>query len=120
MPERLVPAQPTAITITSWLIEAFAQHQAGQWAEAEKLYRKILAVQPDHNDSLHLVGVMAYERGEFERALDQIDLILAKDPDNCLALNHRGLALMALKRFDDALASFDRAVAVQPDYAEGF
>ncbi|MGA8358316.1 MAG: tetratricopeptide repeat-containing glycosyltransferase family protein [Xanthobacteraceae bacterium] len=116
--ERSVPSQPTAITITSWLIEAFAQHQAGQWAEAEKIYHKILAAQPDHLDSLHLLGVMAYERGEFARALDQIGLILAKDPDNSLALNHRGLALLALKRFDDALASYDRALALRPDYAE--
>jgi tetratricopeptide (TPR) repeat protein len=118
VPELSVPSQPAAITITSWLIEAFGQHQAGQWAEAERLYRKILAVQPDHLDSLHLLGVMAYERGEFARALDQIGLILAKDPDHSLALNHRGLALTALKRFDDALASYDRALAVQPDYAE--
>jgi hypothetical protein len=41
--EGSVPSQPTAITITSWLIEAFAQHQAGQWAEAEKIYRKIFS-----------------------------------------------------------------------------
>ena len=68
--------------------------------------------------SLHLLGVLAYERSEFARALDRIGLILAKDPDNSLALNHRGLALTALKRFDDALASYDRALAVQPDYAE--
>ncbi len=118
MAEPSVPSPPTAITITSWLIEAFAQHQAGQWAEAERLYRKILAVQPDHNDSLHLLGVMAYERGEFARALEQMDLVLAKDPTNSFALNHRGLALTALRRFEDALASYDRAVAVQPDYAE--
>ena len=57
MPERSAPSQPTAISITSWLIEAFAQHQAGQWAEAERIYQKILAVQPDHLDSLHLLGV---------------------------------------------------------------
>lgn len=113
-----MPLPPSAIGITTWLIEAFAAHQAGQWAEAERLYRKILAVQPDHADSRHLLGVIAYERGEFARALDQIDLILAKDPNNCLALNHRGLALTALQRFDEALASYDRALAVQSDYAE--
>ncbi len=118
MPERSVPLRPAAITVTSWLIEGFAQHQAGQWAEAERTYQKILAVQPDHLDSLHLLAVMAYERGEFARALEQISLILARDPDNSPALNHRGLALMALQRFDEAVASYDRALAVQPDYAE--
>jgi tetratricopeptide (TPR) repeat protein len=109
---------PAATNVTSWLIEAFALHQAGQLAEAEKIYKKIVAAQPDHFDSLHLLGVIAYERGEFARALDQINFILEKDPDHSLALNHRGLALTALRRFDEAVASYDRALALQPDYAE--
>jgi tetratricopeptide (TPR) repeat protein len=116
--ERSAATPQMAVNITSWLIEAFALHQAGQWAEAESIYKKILAAQPDHFDSLHLLGVIAYERGEFAQALDQIDLILANDPDNSLALTHRGLALTALKRFEEALASYDRALAAQPDYAE--
>ncbi len=117
-PQRTLSARPTAIDITSWLVEAFALHRAGRLTEAESIYEKIVAAQPDHFDCLHLLGVIAYERGEFARALDQIDRLLAKQPDHGLALNHRGLALMALQRFEEALASYDRAIAVQPDYAE--
>jgi tetratricopeptide (TPR) repeat protein len=119
-PQRSVSSQPTAIGITSWLVEAFTLHQAGRLAEAESLYKKIVAAQPDHFDSLHLLSVIAYERGEFASALDQIDRLLARDPGHSLALNHRGLTLTALKRFEEALASYDRAIAVQPDYAEAF
>jgi tetratricopeptide (TPR) repeat protein len=106
------------VNVTSWLIEAFALHQAGQLAEAERVYQRILAAQPGHFDSLHLLAVISYERGEYAQALDQINLILEKDPDNSVALNHCGLALKALKRFEEASASYDRALAVQPDYAE--
>jgi Flp pilus assembly protein TadD len=38
-------------------------HQAGRLNEAEGLYRQILAVDPNHADGLHLLGVMAHQRG---------------------------------------------------------
>src|SRR5258707_1049883 len=38
------------------LAEAASHHQAGRLAQAERLYRRILAVDPKHIDSLHLFG----------------------------------------------------------------
>jgi tetratricopeptide (TPR) repeat protein len=94
--------------------------QSGRLAEAEGLYEKILAAQPDHFDSLHLLGFISYRRGEYARALDQIDLALERDQDHSVALNSRGLALQGLKRLEEALASYDRALAGQPDYVEAY
>jgi tetratricopeptide (TPR) repeat protein len=104
--------------ITSLLAEASALHQAGRLAEAEKTYHQILAAQPDHFDSLHLLGIIFHQRGDHARALRQIDLALKKNPNNIAALNNRGIALKELKRFEEALASYDRALALWPDYAE--
>lgn len=117
-PARPVPSRQTAVNITAWLVEGYTLHQAGRWAEAERIYKQILAAQPGHFDSLHLLAVLSYERGEYAQALGQIALLLAKDPDNSTVLNHRGLALSALKRFEEAVVSYDRALAVQPDYVE--
>jgi tetratricopeptide (TPR) repeat protein len=106
------------MAIASWSIEGFMLLQSGRLAEAEEIYRKILAAQPDHFDSLHLLGFISCGRGEYARALDQIDFALENDPDHSVALNSRGLALQGLKRFEEALASYDHALAGQPDYAE--
>ena len=38
---------------------AIAQHQAGRLAEAEALYRRILAGFPRHPDALHFMGLLA-------------------------------------------------------------
>ena len=100
------------------LAEAFALQQAGRLAEAEKAYNQILAAQPDHFDSLHLLGIVYHRRGDDAQALRHIDLALEINPNDILALNNRGIALRALKRFEDALASYDRALALWPDYAE--
>ena len=104
--------------ITSLLVEAFALHQAGRLAEAEQTYNRILATQPDHFDSLHLLGIVFHQRGEHAQALRHIDLALEINPNNIPALNSRGIALRELKRFEDALASYDRALKLLPDYAE--
>ena len=104
--------------ITSLLVEAFALHQAGRLAEAEQTYNRILAIQPDHFDSLHLLGIVFHLRGEHTQALRHIDLALEINPDNIPALNSRGIALRELKRFEDAVASYDRALKLLPDYAE--
>lgn len=116
--EQSAPSQHSVLNITSWLVEAFTSHQAGRLADAERLYRQILTAQPDHSDSLYLLGVISYQRGDYAQALDQIDRALDKNPDNGLVWNQRGLALQRLKRFEEALAGYDRALVLWRDHAE--
>jgi tetratricopeptide (TPR) repeat protein len=104
--------------VTSLLAEAFALHQAGRLAEAENAYNQILATQPDHLDSLHLLGIVFHQRGDHAQALRQLDRALKINPNNIPALNNRGIALRELKRFEEALASYDRALELWPGYAE--
>jgi tetratricopeptide (TPR) repeat protein len=104
--------------VTSSLAEAFALQQAGRLAEAEAAYNRILATQPDHFDSLHLLAIVFHQRGDHAQALRHIDLALKINPNSIPALNNRGIALRELKRFEDALASYDRALELWPDYAE--
>ena len=100
------------------LAEAYALHQAGRLAEAEQAYNQILATQPDHFDSLHLLGIVFHQRGDHAQALRHIDRALKINPNNIPALNNRGIALRELKRFEEALASYDRALELWPGYAD--
>ena len=69
-------------------------------------------------DSLHLLGVIFWQRGHHAEAVRRIDLALKLNPSHSPALNNRGNALMALRRFEEALTSYELALALQPDYAE--
>jgi tetratricopeptide (TPR) repeat protein len=104
--------------VASLFAEGVALHREGRLADAEMMYRRVLATQADHFDSLHLLGVIFHQRGDHANAVSQIDFALTKRPNNILALNNRGAALKELKRFEEALESYDRALAMRPDYPE--
>jgi tetratricopeptide (TPR) repeat protein len=58
---------------------AQALHQAGRLNEAEGLYRQILALDPNHPDALHLLGVIAYQGGRNDLALELIGKAIARN-----------------------------------------
>ena len=47
-------------------------HHAGRLAEAEQIYRQILAVQPNHAHTLHLLGMLAMQGRQFPQAIELI------------------------------------------------
>ena len=49
------------------LQEAITLHQMGQLAEAESIYRQLLRIKYTKPDSLHLIGVIAYQNGKYQR-----------------------------------------------------
>ena len=98
--------------------EALRVHQSGQFAEAERLYRQILTHDPRHADSLHLLGVLAYQRGEPQNAIDLIGQAIAVTDAVPFFHNNRGLAFAALGRIDDASAHYERALTLKSDYVE--
>jgi protein O-GlcNAc transferase len=118
--QQSLPASSSAgaVDIGALLQRAMALHHAGRLAEAEAIYRDILAAQPAHFDSQHLLGVIDLQRGNHAAALRQIEAALALDPRSAAAHSNHGSALKALKRFDAALASYDNALAIKPDHPE--
>jgi tetratricopeptide (TPR) repeat protein len=95
--------------------QAIALHQAERLSEAEALYERIRLLQPKHADALHLLGVVAYQRGDHQKAADLIGEAIAARPGNAGFYANRGVALAALRQWDAALDSFERAIAIDPD-----
>jgi FkbM family methyltransferase len=106
------------LTIEQAMQVAVNHHQAGRLQDAELIYRKILAIQPKHADSLHLLGVIAGNAGRDDLAADLVRQAIAAAPDN--PHYHLTLGLLAQKkgRGDEAIACYQRAVALKPDFAQ--
>lgn len=95
-------------------------HLAGQLEAAEALYREVLALDGRHPQALTLLGVCQYTRGEYEAALDNMDLALGIEPGMFQAHYNRGLVLKGLARMDEAVISFDVAIRLHPGFAAAY
>jgi predicted TPR repeat methyltransferase len=99
-------------TIADLLAAAVRQHEAGELAAAEALYRDVLARDPEHPDALHLLGLIAHAAGNFAAAVTGIRRALALRPGE--AVFHYNLAnvLRDAGQLDDAIASYRAALAL--------
>jgi tetratricopeptide (TPR) repeat protein len=113
-------APPAAAKPQADLQHAVALHQGGRLAEAEQMYRNILAAAPDHFDAIHLLGVILLQRGRHIEGEQLIARALQINPNDPDAHNNRGTALKNLRRFEEALSSYADALALRPNFAEAF
>ncbi len=98
--------------------DALRHHQAGRLAEAEQVYRQILAIDPDHADSLHLLGMIADRGGRPAAAIEMIRRSIAIDPAQASYHSNLGTILQAQGKLDEAVACYGRAVALRPEWPE--
>jgi predicted O-linked N-acetylglucosamine transferase (SPINDLY family) len=111
-------AEKTEINADALFDAALEHHEAGRRREAEALYRKVLALQPRDAEALHLLGVLAYDDGRLDTALDLIGKAIAINATVASFHCNLGNTLRGLGRLDPAVASFRRALALRPDFPE--
>jgi len=94
--------------------QAFALHEQGRLGEARSLYEQALQLQPEHFDAWHLMGVLAAQAGDPQRAVESIAKAIAIDPKNPAAHNNQGNALRELGRHAEAVRSYEQAISLEP------
>ena len=98
--------------------QAVSLHRSGNLAEAERLYREVLAADPQAFVPRHLLGVVYAQQGRGEEALREIAAALVLRPGDADALLNQANILKTLGRADDAVAGFARALAARPGWPQ--
>src|SRR5579883_2594320 len=88
--------------------------RAGRPAEAEKICREVLGVDPVCFDALHLLALLRHQAGQSSEALELIDQALRANRRSADALANRATILLQLGRADEALATCERALKLAP------
>ena len=78
------------------LAQAMQCHATGQAADAERLYDEVLSQDPKQPDALHLLGLLAAQDHQFERAQSLIWQAIAAQPGE--AMFHNNLANVCIQR----------------------
>ena len=93
-------------------------HIAGRVAEAESIYQQILHADPNQPVALNLLGMVAYQVGKIDIAVELITKAINTKPDYAEAHFNLGNALQALERSDEAIVHFQKVIDIKPDYAD--
>jgi tetratricopeptide (TPR) repeat protein len=97
---------------------AMRRHRAGDMGGAEKIYRQILDVEPNHPDALHLLGVLSGQRGKNDAAVDLIGRAVKIKPDYPDAIKNLGTILAQMNRFEEAIGAYRKVVEMRPNDAD--
>jgi protein O-GlcNAc transferase len=108
----------------------FQAHLGGRYAEAERAYRQVLAVAPNHANAWHMLGALAHQAGRYREALEMMERALALDPRRADLHSNTGEvcrqlggktdgeeAAACLRRAED---EFKRAIALDPRLADAY
>jgi protein O-GlcNAc transferase len=97
---------------------AVQHHRSGRLAEAEAIYRQILAQHPNRVEALHLLGMLAAQQGRLDSAIELLRQAIRLKPGFAEAYDMLANALKAAGKLDEALAAYRRAIELKPDLAE--
>src|SRR5262245_23582122 len=107
------------LTIQQAIDMAFQLYQSNRFAEAESVCRQIIAAQPNHAESLHLLGILVQRGGKSETAIEFICSAIRANPRDPEFHHNLGqiLATVQPPRLLEAIAAFRQATALSPQFA---
>ena len=106
--------------IDTLLQQGIALQNKGKLNEARTIFEKIITIDLNHFDALHLLGVIFAQTQSFQLADEFLSKALTINPNHSACSNNRGNVLKELKRFEEALSSYDKAINIKADNAEAY
>jgi tetratricopeptide (TPR) repeat protein len=104
---------PVAETAAALYEAGLSQMQAGRDLDAQLCCQRALALDPNHADTLHLMGLVSVRANQYDQALEWISRAIRLEPKPDY-LRNLGATLLKLGRREEALKAFDKAVQLKP------
>jgi len=102
------------------LARAEAAQLQGEFQEAEKILRELLAREPDNARAMRLLANIALEANRFKAARRLLDRAIKLVPSFALAWNDLANLLMKQDRYDEAMEMVDKAISIDNRLAHSY
>jgi len=97
---------------------ALKNHQENNLKVAEKFYKKVLEINPNHFESTFLLGTLSAQIKNFDLAKQLLLKTIQINPNYADAHNNLGNVLTELKEFEKAKSCYKKAIQINPNYAD--
>jgi predicted O-linked N-acetylglucosamine transferase (SPINDLY family) len=108
---------PVSLYVTA-LARGAAHQQAGEFQQAERLYRQILRGDPQHAAAWHQLGLVQQLKGQCERAAESIGRAVFLDSSEPVFQLDLGRVCAALGRLDEAVEYLQQAIVLAPENSQ--
>lgn len=110
----------TSLDINKVLRDGWIYYQQGRFGDAEAACQRVLKIKPKQADALHLLGIIALQNGDIDKAILLIDKAIKINPANPEYYNNLGFAFHEQGKLDDAIKYYRKAIKLQPNYANAY
>jgi len=94
--------------------------QSGDIQQAEHIFRDVLKVQPNNVTALHFIGVIHYQRKEYDHSIRYIQKALRFGPEYADAQNNLGIVFQETDRLDEAIPCYQKAIQLNPNFDRAY
>jgi len=97
---------------------ALKDHKENNFKSAEKNYKKILIEQPNHFNTLYLLGTLNFQIQKFSEAKKSFEQAISIKPNHAELCNNFGATLISIGEHERAKEYLQRAINILPKYAQ--
>ena len=123
LPEPLAPSDlpspASRVEEQALVIEALEHFNAGRFAEATALHRRVLEDNPDHLYSLERLGIGLVRQRRYLQALEPLERVVESGRGSASAATNLAVALKQLGFTERATASAELALSMDPSQVMG-
>ena len=96
---------------------ALKKHKENNFIEAEKIYKKILKINPKNFETNFYLGTLYAQNKNFEKAIEILSFASQINPDLPDLHNNLGLILREAGKLEEASNSIKKAININPNYS---
>jgi len=97
--------------------QGLALLQQGATQQAREVLEKAIKINPKHFDALNILGIIAAQTKDFDKAIGFFDQAVKINPNNAVCYCNRGNVLKELRQFEKAISNYKKAISLNKDYA---
>lgn len=102
------------------LANAMQELQNSNFCQADKLFKQLIASNPEDPTALHFGGITKYQLGTYNKALELLSRAALAAPNYAEVYNSQGIVLLEQCKYAKARESFEHAISLNNNYSNAY